>query len=770
MRAASGRRGILAAAMATPLLWPVAALADTATAANTDTTAAAAAGPATSEVIVTATKRSVSVQEVPAAVTAVTSQVIEQRGITSTEDLQFAAPSVQVGTFRGAAQIAIRGVGLNSGSSDTPGVAVYVDGVYQPHPSLGSLSEVDLDRVEVLRGPQGTLYGRNANGGAVNFISNAPTQQFGGYVLGDAETYGEYRAQAEVNVPLSANWAARAVVNYDNREQGFIKNIIPGYQNLDRGEVVSGRFQLQGDLTDKLKVNFEYAGEHSGGPFSYFTLHNKPSAIAIALNPYFVNAIVPLAPWQTSANDPSGTDRNYNLVSGTVTWSSPIGEFKSITAYQTLYDNETQDDDATNLSAFPSTFRNLTDTFTEEDNLSSKIGPVDAIAGVFFMQDHENNNLLYHFPLGINPLPPTSYLNYTVPKYNTESVAGYLDLTWNITSQLRAIGGVRYSVEHQDVDWHNEFGHYVAYQGPFIPFLNPCNLANVHASEEATQSFHAVTPRAGLQYDFNSDQNVYGTYSEGYKAGGLNASACDNPYKPEQLTAYEIGYKGRFLDRRLTFDVSGFYYDYTDLQISEVIGLQALVENAAAARIEGVEFASDYTPDNHFVFDGSLTLLDATYLKFFNEDGINPYGIGTAPFCVTAAGQHVAPVFGVPCTQDLKGHHLNNAPKVSANVGLSYRTETMSWGDLLGRIDVTYRSRTFFREFNLPLDAQPSFALLNLSLIWTHPDKKYSVRLFADNVTNVGYITTMGTSNNFGSRFITWGDPRQVGVELKAAF
>ena len=398
MRTKLPRRELFAAAAIGALLLPATALADTAQAAppaNSQVTASAnlSGGQAAEvgELIVTATKRAISLQEVPAAVSAVPSKVIEERGITTIEDLQFAAPSLQVGTFRGSSQIAIRGVGLNSGSSDTPGVAVYVDGVYQPHPALASLSEVDLSRVEVLRGPQGTLYGRNANGGAVNFISNAPTPDaFSGFVVGDAETYGEYRAQGMVNVPISQNWAVRAVVNYDNRQDGFIKNVIPGSEDLDRGEVYSGRFQLDGELTDKLRVAFEYAGEHSDGPFSYFTLHNTPTAIGIALDPYLTGAIVPLSPWRTSANDPSSTDRSYNLFSGTISWDLRIGAVKSITAYQTLYDRETQDDDATNLSAFPSTFRNLTDTFTQEVNLTSKLGPLDTVAGVFFMDDHEN--------------------------------------------------------------------------------------------------------------------------------------------------------------------------------------------------------------------------------------------------------------------------------------------------------------------------------------------------------------------------------------------
>ena len=222
------------------------------------------------------------------------------------------------------------------------------------------------------------------------------------------------------------------------------------------------------------------------------------------------------------------------------------------------------------------------------------------------------------------------------------------------------------------------------------------------------------------------------------------------------MTAYEFGYKGRFLNRTLSLDASAFDHAYDDLQISEVIGLQALTENAAAARIEGLELETAYNPDRHWALNGSVTFLDAKYVKFFNTDGINPAGNDPTVPCVASMSTPT------DCVQDLSGNLLNNAPKISANVGGSYTTDDFSWGTLMGRIDVTYRSTTYFREFNLPLDLQPGFALLNFGVTWTHPSKKYSVRLFADNVTNVGYITTMGTSNNFGSRYITWGDPRQA--------
>ena len=726
---------------------------------------AAAAPPPSSassvaEVIVTATKRSSSVQEVPAAITAVSSQQIQQRGIHSTEDLQFAVPSLQVGNIatQGYTDITIRGVGLNTGSQQTPAVAVYVDGVYQPHSTLGGLQEVDLNQIEVLRGPQGTLYGRNANGGAVDFISDAPTHAFGGYVMGAAESYGEYRGQGMINLPLGDNWALRGVVNYDDRQQGFIKNIVPGGQSLDRGTDISGRLRLRGDLSSTLSVDLEYAGDHSYGPFGYLTLHGQPTT---AVPP---SAVIAMAPWQTSVTGPSGSNHSYNLGSLTLAWTSPIGLFKSITAYQADTSYLLIDDSGYNAvglagaQPISNTFRFVADTFTQEVNWSDKLGPVDAIAGFFFMQDNNRQDEFFAFPNG-EPGPfgvlsaPGSSIDVATPKYNTTSEAGYGDVTWNITSQLRLTGGVRYSAEQQKVVGVDTLsGPVLALFGLPDPLVSSCG--NVEAD------FSSVTPRGVLQYDLDRDNNVYGSYSEGYKAGGVNTSNCTQ-FKPETIDAYELGYKGRFLDRRLTVGLSGFYYDYDNLQLSQVLQTSSNTVNAKSARIEGLEFESTFAPDAHLAFNASATWLDATYTNFISPDFLNP-AVGNAP-CPA----------GVPAgqgCQNVSGDYLDNAPKFQANAGASYRTDEMSWGRLVGRVDVAYRSTTYFREFNLPLDSQGAYTLVNLGLTWTHPNDKYSVRLFANNAGATPYISTMGSSVALGSRFISWGNPRQYGIEAKASF
>ena len=691
------------------------------------------------DVLVTALKKSETVQRVPASVTALTGASLQQRGITNINQLQFSVPSLTSGSILGTTQITIRGIGPGPGG---PSVAVYVDGVYQPIAATADLAQTDLARVEVLRGPQGTLYGRNANGGAVNFISNAPTDQFGGYILGDAESYGEYKVQGVINIPLGPNIRSRLAMNYDDRLDGFIKNIIPGQEDLDKGQIFSTRLRVDADLSSDVTLDVNLQDQHREGPFQYFTLHNVPNATGVALNPYLVNAIVPLTPFKTSANGPSGTNENFALAAGTLTWHSPIGEFKSITAYQYYGINEHTDQDSTQLSAFNNHNTNYDNTFSEEVNLSSKIGPVDSILGAFYTDERASTRTFYSFPLGISPLPPKSYLQYFTPKHDTNTVAGYIDLTWNVTDRFRLIGGARYSDDRQIYVVSNQFG--TTALGPLTPFAILCNKRTTNLD------FGSFTGRAGAQFDIDRNQNVYGTVSTGYLAGGLNTSVCPthNVYNPETITAYELGYKSQLFDGKVTFDASGFYYEYTNLQVAQTVNLAALTTNAAAATVKGLEFEGDWVPNRHWTVNATLSLLDAQYDKFLSTDSLFP-----------ALG-----------AQNVAGHYLNNSPKVSVNGGVAYRTDKYNWGELVARVDVSYRSLIYFREFNLPLDSQAPYTLVNLNLIWTDPSDRYSIRAFGTNVTNVGYITTLGTSNNFGSRYITWGDPAQYGVEVKAKF
>lgn len=708
------------------------ALLSTATMAQAQTDGAPASAEL-EELVVTAQKRAQNIQEVPSAISALSGDSLQERGIVDVEDLQFLVPSMQSGRMLGTTAITIRGVGLNVGS---PGVAIHVDGVYQPRPSMGDLTQVDLERVEVLRGPQGTLYGRNANGGVVNFVTQAPTGVFEGYVLGSYASYGESRLEGVVNVPFSERVGARLAVHHSNREEGFVENVMPGGQDLEKGRSTSARLRLTADITDNFTADLSLTGLTSSGPTGYYSLMSPPSAAAIATNPFLADAIVPSGPRKTSANDPVTTNREFGQAAVTLAWDLGPAQLKSISSYSRLADRSTVDEDSSNISAFPSTNNVRSKTLSQEVNLAADLGRFEGVVGAYFMRDESEEFYGYVFPLGISFLPPYSELAFQALPRRVTTRAVFGDVTASLSDRARILAGIRFSEDKVSVGQNNYFTF-----GPG-PQVTTCGTRH-----EAT--FKSTTPRLGVQYDLSEDSNLYGTVSKGFKSGGFNISGCDESYNPERLTAYELGWKNRFADGAVTFNTTAFYYDYTDLQLSQVVGLSTKISNAAQAEVKGLEFEGLWRATPSLTLNGNVSLLDARFKEFFNTDGLNP-DLGL---------------------QDVSGNRLRNSPKFSTNIGGTYEPDVdVMGGRLTLRADLSYRSRVYFREFNAPEDSQEAYEIVNASITWTSPNEAYKVRLFGTNLTAQEYIVALNSSDNFGSRYAAWGAPRQIGLELRADF
>lgn len=703
------------------------------------------------ELVVTAQKREQALQDVAGAISAIGEDAIADRGIRSVQDLQYQAPSLQAGTGFNSTVIFIRGVGQTVGQ---PGVAMHIDGVYQARSLQTALSQADLARVEILRGPQGTLYGRNATAGAVNFITNEPTDQFEGNATAGYGNFDSLRVQGVVNVPVSERLRTRLVADYADQGEGFIKNVIPGNPDLGAIKTLSGRLRLQYDFTENGVADLTLFGMKQEGVGDYLLLHNFPTAAAIAKNPYLAGVIVPFEPWRTSANKQSARDAESHGATLALTWN--IGDdtvLKSISNFTRYNYTNDYDADGTQLDIFPSQNRLNARTITQEVNLSGVKGPLDWLVGAYVLDDKAQSFTRYGFPLGLAPSVGAfagpirgSAINIVTAPYKITSYAAFADGTYRLTDRLRVLAGVRYSVEEQDrVGWNLVGPIGVLPGGPvLLPILNNCSACYAQAK------FQAFTPRGGLQFDLDDagDNNVYFIVSKGFKSGGINAAPDVTPYAPEKLLAYEAGLKTRLFDRKVIFNATAFYYDYTDFQLSQIIGLVGRITNASAATVKGLEFETAWSPDDHWTLNANLSLLDAKYDAFLNTDGLDP-----------ARG-----------VQNLAGKRLNYSPKASGNIGVQYRTDTQPYGTLTGRAELYMTSAFYFREFNLPLDAQESYARLNLTAIWESPDERYRVRGWITNVTNEAYLSTLGTSDNFGARYVNWAPPRQYGLELTTKF
>lgn len=698
-------------------------------------TAAENAGASTiEELVVTAQKRSESLQDVPAAISAISRTDLQDRGFTTPAQLQFIVPSMQVGKQNGVAAITIRGVGMNM-TQGSPGVAVHIDGVFQPRASMGDLTQTDLERVEVLRGPQGTTYGRNATGGVVNYITGAPTNAFEGFVLGSYKTYDESRLQGVVNVPFGDRVRTRLVIDRTERGKGFVRNVGVG-PDSDYGTTLSGRLRIAADLGSNLSLDIGLTGWHRDASDTAFTLISRPIPGSPFL-PAMATANIVTKPRQITSNGPLGGTRDLGAASATLEWTRGTFSLKSITAYQRFAETSLDDFDATNIGGFQGTRIRRSRTLTEELNAGFKTDRIDVIVGGFYFRDNDYYYSQVDLPNSFNGLPPNSALFSVSPRYYTRSKAAFADATVNATDRLQLIAGIRYS---QDEIAQTQINTIRA--GSFAT-ITTCTLRT------NTVTYNSTTNRLGIQYDIADNNNLYATYSRGFKSGGFNLNACNNKYAPEKLTSYEIGLKNRLFDGSVVLNLSGFYYDYTDLQLSQILGPGILISNASAAELKGLEAEGIWRPDSHLTFSGNVAFLDAKYKRFLNIDQLRP-----------ARG-----------IQNLAGKRMAKAPKFSMNLSAAYQTDpVIAGGSLTARADVSYRSKMYFREFNLPDDTQKSYSIVDLALVWDSPDEKYKVRLFVENLTNKDYINYLTASSPDGSNIANWGTPRQAGVELRAAF
>lgn len=727
------------------------------------------------EIIVTASKRSQTLIEVPGAIGAIGGEDLQNRGFTQVTDLQLLAPSIVAGQGRsGDTAIAIRGVGLTVTGS-APGVAIHVDGVYQPRPSMGELTQVDLERVEVLRGPQGTTYGRNANGGVVNFLTKAPTNEFGGYLLASYQNYDEYRIQGALNVPIAETVRLRVTGDRWQRGDGFSTNVVANGPELDKGDSWMVRGNLEVDLAANFTANIIGTYAQRDGTFVYFTNFDRPIGEAVRRTPALglATTLFPLEPRTVAINDPVGQQRRYASVAGILNWDLGDVQIKSITAYQRFRDDFQGDFDATNLSLAVNSTRQLAKTFTQELTFAIDKGPIHAVVGGFYMRDDFTFKLDFEFPRGASligqtapPAPPGAGLQQRADPYITETLAFFGDVTLDVSDTFRVIGGLRYSSDRQSITQSNYFVFPAAFvnappfagakvfhpDGRFTPTENgPDAFFNLTNS----QTFNSWTPRLGIQYDFSSDNVVYATFSKGFKVGGFNfRSGFNDRYDPEELTAYEIGSKNSFANGQFTLNAAAFYYDYKNLQVEQLVGFNFVFANAPKARIYGLELESVMRPSKNLTFNANVTLSNARFTEFSNVDILQ------------------TPVGGpLPAAQSLAGNPIQNAPDVSVNVGFDYRTEpVIAGGSLTFRGDLGYKSRIYFREFGNNADSQPAYALVNASIQWSSADERYSIRLFGRNLTGEDYRVSLAQTSFVGNRFGLWGPPRQYGVELRTKF
>ena len=700
------------------------------------------------EIVVTGLKRDASVLTTPASISALGAEELSAKGISDISDIQYLVPSLHYGEFLGRRQVAIRGIGE---FVQAPGVMVSVDGVVQAVASSSQLSQLDLERVEILRGPQGTLYGRNATGGAINYISARPTDEFGGYIKAGYAGYEHATIEGVVSGPVGDRVSFRLAANYLNAGEGWIENLQPGEDDLMKGKKSNLRLIIAADLTDNMDATFIYGSSQSDGPWEHWPMIHQHFDLGVAsgLPPVNVLTSPPSSvmfteePRKVYNRGQTDSDREYDMYSIAFEWDIDSINVKSITAYQDWYDEFLGPADGTSIGLFDRLSISENETFTQEINVSGTNGNLDWIVGFYYMDDDRPSILFFDFPVpALIPLPVPIQLDFKEPLFNTRSRAIFVDGTWSVTDRLRIGAGIRRTVEEK------EEGHTITFLAKFppnpVPILERCGPdLFVQAWDESEN-----TVRASVEYDLTDTSMMYTSYSEGFKVGGVNASDCNPPWDPETVDSYEIGYKASFADGATTLRAAAFQYDYSDFQTAQVIGIQGVITNAGDAEIVGLELELSSIMTENWGVNAGLTLLDTEYGHFLNTDTLRAE-LGLL---------------------ENKGNPLSYAPDTSINIGLTYNTPLDLGGYLLVSLDASYRSRVFYREFNQKKDSTDPYTIVNFNMNWHSSDDLYSARLFVRNVTDEAYVTNIQGSNTTYGRQGTWNMPRHVGVEVTRFF
>jgi iron complex outermembrane receptor protein len=716
--------------------------------------ALAAEGAVLEEITVTAEKRVSTVQETPISIAAFTGEDLAEAGVVDSYGLANVTPGLTI-QKEVIGKVVIRGVGTeNYTVGSDPGVAIHKDGAYIARSSVAIFDFFDVSRVEVLRGPQGTLYGRNATGGVINIISNEPSEEFGGYIKADVGEYSKMRFEGAVTGSLGApQVTGRLSFLYAERD-GYTENLFPGspgipadpnfgfpgtppltnassrdVDELDNQELWGLRGQVNisiGDSADLL-LQAEILRDDSLPPaFKYFD--SAPwfnPAVDLDLpdlrevSQGFEEAIP-----GTNRTVPSFGRADQDAFLARLTWDFGGTSFTSLTSYRTIDFSWINDGDGFDTYFVTYFQTDESEQFTQEFQLASNTdAKLQWILGAFYLD--EEAKTFTGIPFVLPFFGPAPYILWD-GKSETQAYGLYAQGTYAFSDKLKLTVGARYNKDEKQGDLvYNTFGFVVE---PEAAIGAPPGTT---WAEVLDDDWDATTPKVALDYQFTDDVMGYVSATRGFKSGGFNLLAGQPPYDPEKLWSYEAGVKTRWADGRVIANLSAFYYDYEDMQVGKVVNTSAVVTNAAAATIMGAEAELRALLGGGFEANVGLSFLDTEYDEFLTED---PYWVGT-PGCGT--------LVAAPNEVNLKGCQLPRAPEFQGVVGLSWTTPMPNGGSLTLRGDYSYRDDQYFTQFNRDVVAQDAYGLVGARVTYTAPDDKFFLTLYGDNLTDEEYFVTV---------------------------
>lgn len=691
-------------------------------------TAASAQSPATiQEVIVTATKTgATNLQDTPLAITALTSEMIERSGIRDVRDLADSTPNLLISQNGAFAQVYIRGIGSNNNfAGSDPSSTIHTDGVYLARPAAYLNSFLDVERLEVLRGPQGTLYGRNTVGGTINIISRRPSNQFMGKAQLTAGNYNAFRAEGYVSGPIVQDKVAASLAAMRVKRDPFLKNVVPGVTGIDSEDAWATRGQLRFTPADNLEILVR--GD-------YLEADDVPPASVKLLQPLAADPLVntTLGNYRRVAlNTQAFSERRVWGVSGEIGWRLNENlKLTSLTAYrESRLNTQSDTDGSSRLIRITRQFEDQ-HQWSEELNLTGDFGRLTFVSGVYLFDEHiVADSTVSNFAPGTIVHPN--------PTVDTRAWALYGQATYKLTDRLSLTAGIRYTEEIK------EFAQ--RYSVDSIATGRP--TATYPRTYSTKGVYEATTPKFGIEYRANDAVMFYASATRGFKSGGFNFASA-NPaqgFAPEFLWSYEAGFKSDLLERRLRVNGTVFRYNYRDLQVQSFLTPGVIdITNASDAKVDGLELEVLARPTTAFEMGGYLAYLDATYDNY--PGALKP---GNIPF-------------------DASGQRMNSSPKWSYNLFGQYTHELAGGASLSGRVEYAWKGRQFFTPENNLVETQASYGLVNANVTWSSPGKTWQVIAYGRNLGNESFVTTTATFTGVVSGRV--GDPRTYGLRLVYGF
>ena len=708
------------------------------------------------ELVVTARRRAESLQDVPIAVTAYSGEALERQGAIDITDISDTTPNVTLETSRGTNTTLtafIRGVGQQDPVAGfESGVGLYLDDVFLNRPQAAVLDIYDVERIEVLRGPQGTLYGRNTIGGAIKYVTRRLDDEPTFRARANLGTYEQADLILTTSTPLSDYIRIGASVARLSRD-GFGENLNNGLDNYNR-DIWAARGTVEVEPTPDIfiRISGDYTKDNSDPRNGHRLIPGLLSGAPVLDDVYDTRA---------GLNSPRQEIEAYG---GALRVEARVSEnltIKNIMAYRK--DSSFAPIDFDSLPSrdvdVPAIYRNK--QFSNEFQILYEGDQLQGVAGIYYLDANANNV----FDVILATTGGTALPGLTASTFgdvDTKTWAVFGDFTYKFTDQLSLSLGGRYTNDKRQATVIKRN----LLNGP-LPELGGAGtqLGALVSNFQGEKTFKEFTPRASISFEPDANNTIYASYSKGFKGGGFDPRA-NSPqagdsdadgdvdaadifefflFDPEKVNSYELGYKASLFDRRLRFALAAFYADYKDVQVPGSVGCVVggiqtfcgVTTNAGSASFKGVELETVATlardlgaPGSRLNFTGTLGYLDAQYDEFianvpagFNDQGVPTAGLPARPVDVA----------------DFR--RIQNTPKWTLSGTLDYSTP-IAGGELTALTTVSYRSKTFQFETPSPYLDQPGYSLWDASLVWNGPGNRYTIGLHAKNITDKQYITS----------------------------